>query len=79
VLTNEGKKLTGDSIFYDRVLGYGEAFDNVQMNDTINRNMLTVTLFSIMRSREVHLPLNVQLPLIIRKVTVCLCTVIRCG
>ena len=41
VLTNEGKKLTGDSIFYDRVLGYGEAFDNVQMNDTINRNMLT--------------------------------------
>ena len=37
----EGKKLTGDSIFYDRVLGYGEAFDNVQMNDTINRNMLT--------------------------------------
>ena len=41
VLTNEGKKLTGDSIFYDRILGYGEAFDNVQMNDTINRNMLT--------------------------------------
>ena len=37
----EGKKLTGDSIFYDRVLGYGEAFDNVQMNDNINRNMLT--------------------------------------
>lgn len=41
VLTNEGKKLTGDSIFYDRVLGYGEAFENVQMNDTINKNMLT--------------------------------------
>lgn len=41
VLTNEGKKLTGDSLFYDRVLGYGEAFDNVQMNDTVNRNMLT--------------------------------------
>lgn len=41
VLTNEGKKLTGDSIFYDRVMGYGEAFDNVQMNDTVNRNMLT--------------------------------------
>ena len=35
------KKLTGDSIFYDRVLGYGEAFENVQMNDTINKNMLT--------------------------------------
>lgn len=41
VLTNGGKKLTGDSLFYDRNLGYGEAFDNVQMNDTINRNMLT--------------------------------------
>lgn len=41
VLTNEGKKLVGDSIFYDRKLGYGEAFDNVFMNDTINKNMLT--------------------------------------
>ncbi len=41
VLTNMGRKLTGDSLFYDRVLGYGEAFDNVQMNDTVNRNMLT--------------------------------------
>lgn len=41
VLTHEGKKLTGDSLFYDRVLGYGEAFDNVQMNDTVNKNMLT--------------------------------------
>ncbi len=41
VLTNEGKKLTGDSLFYDRVAGYGEAFDNVVMNDTVNMNMLT--------------------------------------
>lgn len=41
VLTNEGKKLTGDSLFYDRKQGYGEAFDNVQMNDTVNKNMLT--------------------------------------
>lgn len=40
VLTNEGKKLVGDSLFYDRKAGYGEAFDNVIMNDTINRNML---------------------------------------
>ena len=38
---SEVKKLTGDSLFYDRILGYGEAFDNVQMNDTVNRNMLT--------------------------------------
>ena len=41
ILTNEGRKLTGDSLFYDRKLGYGEAFDNVQMNDTVNKNMLT--------------------------------------
>lgn len=25
ILTNQGKKLTGDSLFYDRKLGYGEA------------------------------------------------------
>ncbi|MBO4985447.1 MAG: hypothetical protein J6C87_07395 [Bacteroides sp.] len=41
ILTNQGKKLTGDSLFYDRKLGYGEAFYNVQMNDTVNKNMLT--------------------------------------
>ncbi|KAA6341513.1 LPS-assembly protein LptD [termite gut metagenome] len=41
VLTNEGKKLTGDSLFYDRRAGYGEAFDNIQMNDTVNKTMLT--------------------------------------
>ena len=41
VLTNGGKKLTGDSLFYDRKQGYGEAFYDVQMNDTVNRNMLT--------------------------------------
>lgn len=41
VLTNEGKKLTGDSLYYDRNKSYGEAFDNVQMNDTVNKTMLT--------------------------------------
>ncbi|MDR0939524.1 MAG: hypothetical protein LBN29_09280 [Mediterranea sp.] len=41
VLTNEGKKLVGDSLFYDRQKGYGEAFDNVRMTDTTNKNMLT--------------------------------------
>lgn len=30
-----------ETVFYDRKLGYGEAFDNVQMNDTVNKNMLT--------------------------------------
>ncbi|MEF8805144.1 MULTISPECIES: OstA-like protein [Bacteroides] len=41
VLTNQGKKLVGDSLFYDRINSYGEAFDNVKMMDTINKNMLT--------------------------------------
>ena len=41
ILTNQGKKMTGDSLYYDRKKGYGEAFDNVWMNDTINKNMLT--------------------------------------
>jgi lipopolysaccharide export system protein LptA len=41
VLTNEGRRLTGDSLFYDRKKGYGEAFDNVVMNDTVNKSMLT--------------------------------------
>lgn len=41
VLTNEGKQLTGDSLFYDRKAGYGEAFVNVEMNDTVNKSMLT--------------------------------------
>ena len=40
VLTNQGKKLVGDSLFYDRIIGYGEAFDNVKMTDSINKNML---------------------------------------
>lgn len=41
VLTNEGKRMTGDSLFYDRKKGYGEGFDNVQLNDTVNKNILT--------------------------------------
>ncbi len=41
ILTNQGKRLTGDSLFYDRKQGFGEAFRHVVMNDTVNRNMLT--------------------------------------
>ena len=40
VLTNDGKQLTGDSLFYDRNRGIGEAFRNVEFVDTINKNML---------------------------------------
>ena len=40
ILTNEGKQLTGDSLFYDRNKRFGEAFVNVEFTDTINKNML---------------------------------------
>ncbi|NMA72766.1 MAG: hypothetical protein GX963_01105 [Bacteroidales bacterium] len=40
ILTNEGCQMTGDSLYYDRRSGYGEAFYNVEMNDSINKNML---------------------------------------
>ena len=41
VLTNDGKRMTGDSLFYDRNRGIGEAFRNVEFVDTIGKNMLT--------------------------------------
>ena len=41
VLSNGGKTLTGDSLFYDRNRGIGEAFRNVEFVDAPNKNMLT--------------------------------------
>lgn len=41
VLVNGSRQLVGDSLFYDRAAGYGEAFWNVQMNDVQNKNMMT--------------------------------------
>lgn len=41
ILTYKNQDLTGDSIFYNEQLKYGEAFGNVEMNDTLNRVMLT--------------------------------------
>ena len=40
VLTSDGKRMTGDSLFYDRVHGVGKAFRDVEMVDTIHKNML---------------------------------------
>lgn len=40
VLTNGGKRMTGDSLFYDRNRGIGEAFRRVELVDSINRNLL---------------------------------------
>ena len=41
VLTNDDKRLVGDSIYYDRNGGYGEAFDNVEMDDFGGKTRLT--------------------------------------
>lgn len=41
VLTNGGKRIVGDSLYYDRNGGYGEAFDNVVMDDFDNKTRLT--------------------------------------
>ena len=38
--TEDGKRLIGDSIYYDRKKGYGEAFYNVIMTDSLNKNFL---------------------------------------
>ena len=40
VLSNNGRNLTGDSLFYDRNRGIGEAFRHVEFIDTVNKNML---------------------------------------
>ena len=41
VLTNQQRQLVGDRLFYNRNKGYGEAFRNVVMTDTENKNLLT--------------------------------------
>ena len=41
VLTNADKRLVGDSIYYSRSNGYGEAFDNVVMDDFAGKTRLT--------------------------------------
>ena len=41
VLTNGARRMTGDSLFYDRNRGLGEAFGAVELLDTAGHNMLT--------------------------------------
>lgn len=41
VLTNDDKRLIGDSIYYNRNNGFGEAFDNVEMDDFGGKTRLT--------------------------------------
>jgi lipopolysaccharide export system protein LptA len=40
VLTNGGRRLIGDSVYYNKKKSYSEAFRNVTMKDSINKNML---------------------------------------
>ncbi len=44
-LENQGKELTGDSLFYDEKTGISEGFKNVIYNDVINKNQLTSEYF----------------------------------
>lgn len=39
-LQNEGKELTGDSLFYDEKAGISQGFHNVVYKDRVNKNML---------------------------------------
>src|SRR5574344_502359 len=41
VLTSGTKRLVGDSVYYDRKKGFGKAFHNVIMKDSVNKSMLT--------------------------------------
>lgn len=40
VITNKGNTLTGDTLFYDRNAGFGEAFGNMILTDTANKSIL---------------------------------------
>lgn len=40
VVNNEGKSITGDTIFYDKKTGYGESFGKVVLNDTVQKSTL---------------------------------------
>ncbi len=37
---NNGIKLTGDTLFYDRGMGYGEAFGNMVLTDSVHNSIL---------------------------------------
>ena len=41
VLTNDGKQLVGDTLFFNRNTGVGEVFSNIVFNDSVSRNMMT--------------------------------------
>ena len=40
VVTNDSKDITADSLFSDELAGVSEAFGNIVLNDTINKNLM---------------------------------------
>ena len=40
VVASNGNTLTGDTLYYDRNLGFGEAFGNIELTDTTNKVIL---------------------------------------
>lgn len=44
-LLNEGKELTGDSLFYDEKTGISQGFHNVVYKDSVNKNQLDSNYF----------------------------------
>lgn len=40
VVASNGNTLTGDTLYYDRNLGFGEAFGNIELTDTANKVIL---------------------------------------
>ena len=41
VVASNGNTLTGDTLYYDRNIGFGEAFGNIELADTTNKVILT--------------------------------------
>lgn len=41
ILTNNGRRMVGDSVFYDSKAGIGKAFRNIIYTDELNKNMFT--------------------------------------
>lgn len=41
ILTNKGRKMVGDSVFYDSKNGVGKAFRNIVYTDEVNKNIFT--------------------------------------
>ncbi|MCH4156386.1 MAG: hypothetical protein LKF31_08790 [Muribaculaceae bacterium] len=40
IVGKQGQKLTGDTVFYDRKKGYGEAFGNILLTDSVHKSLL---------------------------------------